>query len=440
MGWAPTGRLAHVAIGNGRQLPLDRHRNSPSQSRHWRSTQFRKVFAPPPRGTGRILVALTAALTLLAPAIAQTYDPLNWDLTVTNVQGSCQGNRWRYDTNGLPKSESVAPGITDRRGPSGYLGQMLQTSKIEPNALTSRRRCFSSASACPRRLGEVKVSRTDLKPCISAVLALCLLTAPWAQASRNHCRWMDDRWVAANDRPYRPIREELARRVKGKEDGTAHGDPITRDADSAWREWSLDRKDPVKLYRATLFLLNARVVDWKYAPGLIEDPRYKALFDAWLTMPSQNSYEFTRVGYMFVGTADVTFLLDPGSPWIEPADLGLRLVERNSADIGANATYVWVVSMVSSDAKHRRRAVDTAERLLKENPKRWGLLSLAGWAYDSLWRGSKYTDAEALATAIRYQRRFIAAAPEGFPLGTAKGILADRVEWYRKYHKKEPPK
>ncbi len=269
---------------------------------------------------------------------------------------------------------------------------------------------------------------------------------PGAQsAKRLYCVWLDDSWNKDRDRPFRPIRDKVADWVEGKVYGVAFDHPLPREADRAIADWKRDKDDPVKLYRATLYVLNARAVNFRYAQALIGHPDRRALFDQWLRIPSQNSYEFTRVGYMFVSVADISFI-QSASGAIDAADIGWRLLQREPKDLGLTAAYIWSVSMASLRPEHIERAVRLANEAMRRDPRRVGFISLAGWAYNAKWRESRvgqtqtFRDPEALAESIRLQRRFIASAPEGFPLDGARAILADREDSYRRIHKKEPPK
>lgn len=223
---------------------------------------------------------------------------------------------------------------------------------------------------------------------------------------------MTSKWIAAADAPFEEIDKGLtAVLVFTKFEDTG---VWSAKAKRAYREWSTDCQNPVKLYRATRFYGIASEVDRDFSGDKEAKRMGGHLNEGWdIVKNPPQSYLFVRAGYRFnAGDGDNHNF----------GDLAVQLLKRNPADRGVSIgamEEMWIERLLGKGGNSNSTSVRfetlVIESMLKARKsamwRPWDDVFL-GKAY--LCKALRTRKLEDMNKAIFYNEEAIRKAPKGY--------------------------
>jgi len=272
-------------------------------------------------------------------------------------------------------------------------------------------------------------AKVGLRHGAMVALQLVIVATCAAFQSALYPGWATDKeWSPANDSKFIDIRRTCDR-IRRSTDGFDLKSKLHIKADQAISEWELNLKSPVKLYRASYLLATARGINYKYCYDFQDSSVVRRLVDAWRSMSSQKSFEFSRYGYMFVSAFDPDRL--------KRLDLYDRLIARAPEDEGLWAAWIYVSYSVLTGVQDSLRAVTYAEAMYKKRPNRIQSIGHLLVAYNDAWLDDN-TKTIYLEKAIHFTKLRQKMLPQDHPLYGREGeSIKMYQDWIREFEPKK---
>ncbi len=151
----------------------------------------------------------------------------------------------------------------------------------------------------------------------------------WSQESAE-LKWVDDEWKRKNvayETQWHSLLTRLAR-----SDNLNETDYVNR-FKSEYASFARTKTDPQRLYSVSLAFWGASYTNNAFRKEHRNSKERWAIIQAWRQMPSQNCYEFSRLGYIFLSFYDRSAgTTDMGKYDSKVEDLGLRLHKKEPAN------------------------------------------------------------------------------------------------------------
>jgi hypothetical protein len=167
-------------------------------------------------------------------------------------------------------------------------------------------------------------------------------TRSFAEGQSPRPRWVTTKWDPKADKPFESIEKEMLpfKDFKGPDLSATW----PKKAKTAYEAWKKDWHDPVKLYRACAYLINANELDPKFQRSKEKDEMYWDLNLAFQVIKNPpRSYLFVRMAYrMSAGDGEDLYY----------GDLARHLLKKNPHDLPvlvAASQDIWYAALGSVD-------------------------------------------------------------------------------------------